>query len=187
MSFLKNIDATWTLFLDRDGVLNIEKDQDYIRNVDEFIFYDDVLSHFPILNKTFGKIIIVTNQRGIGKGLMTHDDLHSIHSFLLTEINKHDGHIHQFYYAPDLENDSIDRKPNIGMGLKAKQEFPEIDFSKSIMVGNNISDMEFGKRLGMKTVYVNTTKPRTELHESIDLLQNSLPDFCKLIQSELNM
>ena len=55
------------------------------------------------------------------------------------------------------------------------------------MIGNNISDMEFGKGLGMKTVYVNTTKPRTESHEHIDLLVDSLPDFCKLMQSKINL
>lgn len=182
MDFIDDINEEWTLFLDRDGVINIEKDQDYIRNVNEFIFYDDILSHFPILNKTFGRIIVVTNQRGIGKNLMTHDDLHGIHQHIIDELKKVKATIHRFYYAPDLETDAEDRKPNIGMGLKAKKDFPEIDFRKSVMVGNNISDVEFGHRLGMKTVYVNTTKPRTEGHPSIDLMLDSLPTFCKMIE-----
>ena len=66
--------------------------------------------------------------------------------------------IDEIYYAPDLESDAHHRKPNTGMGLQAKQDFPSIDFSKSVMVGNNFSDMDFGKRLGMKTVFVETTK-----------------------------
>ena len=65
------------------------------------------------------------------------------------------------------------------MGLQAKNEFPQIDFTKSIMVGNNISDMEFGKNLGMKTVYLNTTKPRSEGHASIDVQFPNLVEFIK--------
>jgi HAD superfamily hydrolase (TIGR01662 family) len=187
MNFINDIDQSWTLFLDRDGVLNVEKDQDYIRNVQEFVFYDEVLSHFAILNKIFGKVILVTNQRGIGKGLMTEQDLHEIHKHLERELNQHNAHIHQYYFAPDLDRNSPNRKPNIGMGLQAKNDFPEIDFEKSIMIGNNISDMEFGKGLGMKTVYVNTTKPRTDSHEYIDLLVDSLPDFCKMMESKINL
>lgn len=177
MSFLHRIDASWTLFLDRDGVINIEKEKDYIRNVSEFEFYPDVVENFHQLNKIFSLIVVVTNQRGIGKGLMTVKDLHDIHSYLQSEIQKHGGHIDQFYFAPDIESDAINRKPNIGMGLQAKKEFPKIDFAKSIMIGNNISDMEFGKNLGMKTVYLNTTNPREEKHPSIDLMFENLYDF----------
>ena len=177
MSFLNQIDGSWTLFLDRDGVINVEKDQDYIRHASEFVFYPGVAEHFHLLNKIFSLIVVVTNQRGIGKGLMTVEDLHGIHTHLQSELNFYHGKIHQFYFAPDLENDAIDRKPNIGMGLKAKQEFPQIDFTKSVMVGNNISDMEFGKNLGMKTVYLNTTKPRHEGHTSIDLMFTNLVEF----------
>lgn len=177
MSFLNDIDNSWTLFLDRDGVLNIEKDQDYIRHVAEFEFYPNIASQFYKLNQRFPLILVVTNQRGIGKGLMTESDLHEIHQHIQTQLNLHQGRIHQFYFAPDLDNNAPNRKPNIGMGLQAKLDFPQIEFKKSIMIGNNISDMEFGRGLGMKTVYVNTTKPRTEPHPSIDLLVENLIDF----------
>jgi histidinol phosphatase-like enzyme len=76
MSFqFSNINPNWTLFLDRDGVINVEKNEDYIRNWEEFNFYEESLLALPILAKKFNRIVIVTNQKGIGKGLMTHDHL----------------------------------------------------------------------------------------------------------------
>lgn len=176
-----SIDSSWTLFLDRDGVINIEKKDDYIRSVDEFIFYENVMESFPILNKIFHKVIIVTNQRGIGRGLMTHEDLQGIHLHVLSSLQKKGGYIDAFYYAPDLDKEAPNRKPNIGMGLQAKEKFPSIDFTKSIMVGNNLSDMEFGKRLGMKTVFVETTKKIDGEHEWIDIKLDTLVDFIQLL------
>ena len=72
---LPTIDTSWTLFIDRDGVINHEKKEDYILNWNEFNFYDGVKQAMEIFNKKFGIIVMVTNQRGIGKGLMTENDL----------------------------------------------------------------------------------------------------------------
>lgn len=175
--FLKNIDNTWTLFLDRDGVLNFEKKNDYIRHVDEFVLYEGVVSALKNLSKKFQKIIIVTNQRGIGKGLMTHQNLEDIHKHLFEILKANEVKIDAFYYAPDLDLQAPNRKPNVGMGLQAKKDFPEIDFEKSVMVGNNISDMIFGKNLGMNTVFLHTTNPLQRSNEYIDYFYNSLLDF----------
>ena len=175
------IDSTWTLFLDRDGVINHEKKDDYIRKPEEFIFYDGILEALNKLSNIFGVIVIVTNQRGIGRGLMTDQDLNEIHTFMLESIEQRGGRIDRIYYAPDLENDAINRKPNIGMGLTAKTEFPSIEFAKSVMVGNNLSDMKFGKGLDMKTVYVETTKPLNDMDELIDLKLKSLVEFAEML------
>jgi histidinol phosphatase-like enzyme len=177
--FKKYIDQNTTLFLDRDGVLNIEKENDYIKNVDEFIWYDGVLENFHLLNKIFNRIIIVTNQRGIGKELMTVSDLHSIHTHLNNELNRHHANIDAFYFAPEI-TDSVNRKPNIGMALQAKIDFPQIDFSNSIMVGNNLSDLDFGKRIGATTVLVETTTKVEMPHHLVDFKLDNFVSFCKL-------
>jgi histidinol-phosphate phosphatase family protein len=180
MDFIYSIDKTWTLFLDRDGVINIEKKDDYIRTPDEFHFYEGVPDALRKLSETFGHIVVVTNQRGIGRGLMSAHDLDEIHEYMLEEVERSGGKIDRIYYAPDLDSDALDRKPNIGMGLKAKTEIPSIDFQKSVMVGNNLSDMKFGRNLHMKTVYVETTHPLEYGHESIDVKLNKLTDFADL-------
>ena len=174
------VNENTTLFLDRDGVLNIEKKDDYIKNVDEFIFYEGVKENFHWLNKKFKTIVIVTNQKGIGKGLMTENDLNSIHEHLNIELQKNNAIIHKFYFASSIENDSEFRKPNIGMAMQAKKDFPEIDFKNSVMVGNNLSDMEFGKRIGAKTVLVETTQKVELPHELIDFKIDNFVDFCNL-------
>ena len=179
MILFDQVDKQWSLFLDRDGVLNHEKNQDYIRHHDEFIFYPDVPEVLGKLSTYFNRIIIVTNQRGIGKGLMTHDDLTLIHQKMLQAIEIHGGKIDKIYYAPDMDSNSPNRKPNTGMGIQAKQDFPDIDFNKSIMVGNNLSDMQFGKNLGMKTVFVETTSTLPNPHEWVDL---KLSCFIDLLQ-----
>ena len=75
------------------------------------------------------------------------------------EIIKHNGRVDAVYYCPSLEDDHSHRKPNPGMGLQAAKDFPDIDLTKALMVGNRISDMEFGRNLGIHTVYLTTTHP----------------------------
>ena len=175
---LKNVNKTWTLFLDRDGVLNHDKVGSYIFNSSEFKFYDGVLDALKICNRIFGEIIIVTNQRGVGKGLMSELDLMEIHNKMLQDVEAAGGRIDAIYYATSLDNNHPDRKPHTGMALKAKTDHPDIDFSKSIMVGNNISDMEFGRNAGMHTVFMRTTLPDTPLPQpAIDLAFNNLLKF----------
>jgi D-glycero-D-manno-heptose 1,7-bisphosphate phosphatase len=177
---LKNIDKSWTLFLDRDGVLNHDKANDYIRNWEEFRFYDDTLQAIAILSKLFERILIVTNQKGVGRELMTVADLDNIHSNMLAGIQSAEGRIDKVYYCSDLSDESPNRKPNAGMAFQAKKDYPGIDFSKSIIVGNRLSDMAFGRNAGMHTVFVATTHPDTAFpHEQIDLRFNNLLEFAQ--------
>jgi histidinol-phosphate phosphatase family protein len=158
--FDKNIiNIDWTLFLDRDGVINHEKKEDYIRNWTEFKFYTESLTALPLLAQKFTRIIIVTNQKGIGKGWMTDTDLANIHENMIQSISEVGGRIDAIFYCSDLDNESYNRKPQPGMAHQAKDKFPSIDFSKSIMVGNRMSDMEFGRNAGMHTAYLATTNP----------------------------
>ncbi|MBC8046392.1 MAG: HAD family hydrolase [Fimbriimonadaceae bacterium] len=151
------IDKTWTLFLDRDGVINNKRDNDYVKTWDEFEFLPGVLDALKELSKIFGKIIIVTNQRGIAKGLYTEEDFAHITVNMLDEIEDAGGRIDWVFYCPHMgsEPECNCRKPKPGMGLKAKNKFPAIGFSNTIMVGDSASDIEFGKTLGMTTIQVN--------------------------------
>jgi D-glycero-D-manno-heptose 1,7-bisphosphate phosphatase len=177
------IDAGWTLFLDRDGVINHEKEQSYIFHYGEFVFYDGVLEALRILVRKFGRIVVVTNQRGVGKGLMTREDLEDIHVNMLKEVEKAGGRIDRVYYCDSLSDAHPSRKPNPGMAWLAKEDYPEIDLKRSVMVGNNITDMDFGRNAGMLTVFLRTTSPAFVLpHPSIDLAFSSLYEFAKALQ-----
>lgn len=179
---LTKIDPTWTLFLDRDGVINHEKYQDYVYNYNEFVFYEGVLAALKEFASRFNLIIITTNQRGIGKGLMTEADLQDIHDRMTKDIVAAGGRIDHIYYCTSLDNNHPNRKPNPGMALAAAQDFPQIDLKRSVIVGNNLSDMEFGRNAGMYTVFVKTTHPQQPLpNPSIDLAVNDLAAFAKAL------
>ena len=175
---LNKIDKTFTLFLDRDGVINHEKHLDYIHTWDEFVFYDGVKEAIAIFAKIFNRIVVVTNQKGVGKGVTKLEDLQLIHENMVAEIEAAGGRIDAVYFCADLEDDSPNRKPNPGMGLQAADNFPDINLSKAIMVGNTISDMKFGRNLGVQTIFLPTTRPEVDLNdERIDAVYNSLIDF----------
>ncbi len=179
---LSKVDKSWTLFLDRDGVINHDKVGSYIFKVEEFRFYDGVLNALKTFNQVFGTIVIVTNQRGVGKGLMSELDLMEIHNKMLQDTETAGGRIDAIYYATSLDNNHPERKPHPGMALKAKADFPEIDTSKSIMVGNNLSDMEFGRNAGMHTVFLLTTQPNLPLPDAlIDQAYNNLLNFAEAL------
>lgn len=168
-----------TLFIDRDGVINKHRPDDYVKSWDEFEFLPGVLEAFGILKEAFKRIIIVTNQRGVGKGLMTENELQDIHKRMLSEIRKVGGRLDQIYYCVDINNDSLNRKPNPGMALQAQKDFPEIVFEESIMIGDSASDREFGNRLGMKTILLHPTGHPQSLLDfalslSLEKLDNNL-------------
>jgi D-glycero-alpha-D-manno-heptose 1-phosphate guanylyltransferase len=175
---LKKIDNSWTLFLDRDGVINEERVGQYVLHWGEFIFNKGVLEVFKLLSAHFGKIIIVSNQRGVGKGLMTEEALQSIHLEMQREVEIVHGRIDRIYYCTETGDKFFNRKPNPGMAFQAINDFPDIDLSRSIMVGNKPSDMRFGRSAGMYTVFVKTTNPQQQFpHPDIDLVYPTLYDF----------
>jgi histidinol-phosphate phosphatase family protein len=175
---LAAINNTWTLFLDRDGVINYEKHKDYIHTWNEFRFYEGAKEALALFTKKFNRIIVITNQRGIGKGITRMEDVKLIHKNMSAEIVKAGGRIDAVYFCPDLDETSPDRKPNTGMGLKAVKDFPDIDLNKTIMVGNTISDMQFGRNLGIKTIFLPTTRPEVDIKDDrIDAVYDSLIAF----------
>ena len=178
---LKNINSSWTLFIDRDGVMNDEKHEDYIHTWEEFKFYKGVKEAFEIFNKKLGVIVIITNQRGVAKGLTKIEDLHLIHNNMQEEIEAAGGRIDNIYVCTDMESEN--RKPNPGMGLQAIKDFPEIDLSKSLMIGNTINDMKFGRNLGVAiNIFLPTTRKEVPLdHADIDLVFDDLISVAKAL------
>ena len=170
------------LFLDRDGVINAHRPDDYVKTVEEFIFLPGATEALAILAKHFRRIIIVTNQRGVAKGKMSETRLHEIHAYMLSEIAKKGGRIDAIYYSTALNDNHPDRKPNSGMAFRAKQDFPEILFEKSIMAGDGRNDMEFGNKLNMTTVLIEN--PNLLHSYPADLIFPSLLDFALNIENQ---
>lgn len=173
-----------TLFLDRDGVLNKQIIGSYVMHPDQLEIKDGVVEALQILQTLFERIVIVTNQQGIAKGLMTESDLHKVHQKLTDTLGKGGISIDAIYYCPHLDKSGCScRKPDIGMAKAAQTDFPGIDFQKSVMVGDNLSDILFGKRCGMTTVLVGDKLPHiiSEVNIMPDYFCTDLLEFAHLI------
>lgn len=179
---LSRIERSWTLFLDRDGVINNEQLGKYVLNWEGFVFSDGVLEAFKILSQKFNRIIIITNQRGVDKGLMTLADMHHIHQEMLREVKAVGAHIEAIYFCTDKMETAFNRKPNPGMAVQAFRDFKDIDPARSIMIGNKPSDMRFGRAAGMHTVFVTTTNPQEPFpHPDVDMRFSNLLAFAQAL------
>lgn len=176
MSRSLKIDNRWSLFLDRDGVINRRISDDYVKKPEEFEFLQGVTEALSLLSGIFRYIVVVTNQQGIGRGLMTQKELDLVHQRMLEVISETGGRIDRIYFSPDLKDShSFTRKPAVGMGLKARKDLTGLNFRYSIMAGDTESDMLFGKRLGMTTVLL--TSDRNEIKKCSELADFLFPDL----------
>lgn len=142
------------LFLDRDGVINIEKD--YLFKIDEFEFIDGIFElckHYQDLGYL---IIVVTNQSGIAREYYTQKDFLMLTNWMIEEFKKHDIILSKVYYCPhhpDISGICKCRKPSPGMLLDAKRDF-NLDLSHSIIVGDKERDIEAGLNAGLQEAYL---------------------------------
>ncbi len=169
------------LFLDRDGVINKKLPNAYVRNWSEMTLLGGVQEALSAFKTHFYPIVVVTNQQGIGKGLMSEYDLLLLHEKMQQELN---FFFDAIYFAPALAAaDSPLRKPNIGMALQAKKDFPDLSLERSLMVGDSLTDMQFGKNAGMKTIYI--APDATPKPSEADLLLESLAQMHKQLNGIL--
>lgn len=147
-----------TLLLDRDGTLNVHIIGDYVRKWEDFEFVPGVLELMPILASKFKYIFIVTNQRGVGKGLYTEEDLQTIHQNMIATIEQVGGRIDGIYYCTSIEEDNYYRKPNRGLFEQILSEHPDVVPEKTIMIGDGDVDMEFARNCGICGLKIDSLK-----------------------------
>ncbi|MBR0296144.1 MAG: HAD-IIIA family hydrolase [Paludibacteraceae bacterium] len=175
--FVNLFPADEFLFLDRDGVLNTHILGDYVRNWNMWEWIDGVLPKMAELAKRYKRIFLVSNQQGVGKGRMTQADLDDIHRRMMADITAAGGRIDRIYTCTELESsNSPMRKPEIGMALQAQQDFPEVDFSRAVMVGDNVTDMLFARNAQLRAVYITKNNPVPDsVRDITDLTIECLP------------
>ena len=145
-----------TLFLDRDGVINKKLDGKYVCDFSEFEFMPGALSAISKLSNLFSRIIIITNQQGISKGIMSTKDLTTLHTQMKKRIEDAGGRIDKIYYCPHLEEiNCLCRKPKPGMIKQALINFPQIKIEKTYLIGDSDSDIEAGRKMNLNTVKLN--------------------------------
>lgn len=144
-----------TVFLDRDGILNEKAPEGaYVARWEDFRVLPGVPQAIARLNQAGLLVIVVSNQRGIARGLYTAADVESMHARFQELLNVHGAHIDAFFICPHEEGQCNCRKPLTGMFDQARAQFPEISASTSVMIGDSAADIVFGRRLGMTTIFV---------------------------------
>ena len=145
-----------TLFLDRDGVINRWLPGDYVRTWEQFAFLPGILESLRKWAEKFKHIIIVSNQRGVGKGKMSQEDLDAVHARMLDEIRASGGRIDAIYTCTETDKDHPMRKPQPGMFQAACRDYPDIAPERSLMLGDSVYDREFAANCGMPFVLMDT-------------------------------
>lgn len=179
------------LFLDRDGIINVEKN--YVYKIEEFKFIDGVFDTLKFFQDRGYLLIIITNQSGIGRGYYTEEDFHVLNDWMIQEFEKRGVNITKVYYSPfhseygieKYKRDSFCRKPNPGMILQAKEEF-DIDLTESILIGDKETDIEAGINAGLKiNILVGKSHKYNEIDIKADYIINNIKDIIRLLDKKL--
>lgn len=149
------------IFLDRDGTINVEKS--YLHKWEDFEFEKNVIDGLKELKKMGYEFIVVTNQSGIARGYYSEDDLKALNNEMVKELKKHDIDILECYYCPHHPEKGLNqykkncdcRKPNPGMLLEGIKKY-NVDIENSFMIGDKKSDLEAGKKAGLKSILILT-------------------------------
>ena len=140
------------VFLDRDGLINRQAAlHHYISNPVDFEILPGVPEAIKRLNDAEYLTIMVTNQRGVARGMLTMEQVETVHGYLQSELAKHGAHIDAIYICPHADGECTCRKPDIDLFLMAEKDF-DIDKSQSWMVGDSDTDVEAGKKYGVRTI-----------------------------------
>ena len=163
------------VFLDRDGVINEKAPEgDYVKSWREFRFLPHTQEAIRRLKDHHFTVIVVTNQRGIALGRMTEEDLTDIHRRMQAELELAGANVNALYYCPHDLGACRCRKPDVGMFLAARRDFPGIDLNQSFLVSDSIKDLRAATRLGSRKVLIAQPTSSTWGQRS---LGQSQPDF----------
>jgi len=147
-------------------VINRRLIGDYVKRWQEFEFLPGVPTALAQLRQRFGRMVVVTNQQGIYKGLMTEGDLQAIHRRMRSELEAAGAQLDAIYYCPasDADDPTDCRKPRLGMVRQAQRDFASLDLGRSLMVGDSITDLQLGRAAGMYTAWVGESLPPAQTH-----------------------
>lgn len=166
------------VFFDRDGIVNRPPTADrYVRHWGEFELIPEFVDVLRAVSELGYEAVVVTNQKGIATGRMTHDAVNEIHTNLSEVLARHGLRLLDVVVCPSGDDSHPDRKPNPGMLLEAARRH-DLDLPRSWMVGDHERDVEAGRRAGCRTVFVGV--PAQAVHADFLVKDvGSLPEFLR--------
>jgi D-glycero-D-manno-heptose 1,7-bisphosphate phosphatase len=170
------------VFLDRDGVINRKApESQYIWQWDQFHLLAKADEAIGLLNRAGIRVIVVTNQRGVDRGLYTLEEVHALHARLQKELAQMEAHIDAFYICPHGEGYCDCRKPKTGLMDQAVRDFPTASKSNSLLIGDALSDIQLARAFGIPSILIQDgsergSAGRVEAKEMASRVSNSLWD-----------
>ncbi|MDD5264949.1 MAG: HAD family hydrolase [Candidatus Bipolaricaulis sp.] len=150
-----------TVFLDRDGVINRRPPTgEYVTRWSEFEFLPDVPEAIARMTKAGLRIFVVTNQRGIARGLVERAEVERIHRRMTQALARSGGRIDAVYCCPHNDGECDCRKPGVGLFRNAERDHPDIDFKRSVLIGDSWTDIQAGNAIGALTILI-AADPKT--------------------------
>jgi D-glycero-D-manno-heptose 1,7-bisphosphate phosphatase len=164
-----------TVFLDRDGVLNRKAPEgEYVTRWEDFSVLDGVVEALALLKRAGLRAIVVTNQRGVALGRYTLAEVDALHSRFEQLLAAGGARVDAIYTCPHDRGECNCRKPLPGLFEQAAARFPDISAQTSVMIGDSLVDMEFGKGLGMRTILIEGMKEKgAEENRALDAVRAS--------------
>jgi D-glycero-D-manno-heptose 1,7-bisphosphate phosphatase len=168
------------VFLDRDGVVNRKQPEGaYVTDWRQFEWLPGAVEAIARLNRAGMTVILVTNQRGIALGLYTHEQVELIHKNMRAHLALHGARVDGIYYCPHDVGECRCRKPDVGLFEQACKDFPLASADNSVVIGDSLSDIQAGQRMGMKTIFIQGEADRQKAGaevaaESADAVAGSL-------------
>jgi len=175
-----------TLFLDRDGVINeCMPPGQYVTCWSEFKFIEGSIQAIYDLRFFFNRIVVITNQQGVGKKIMSIQQLEDIHKRMQACLEENSCSVDRIYYCPHLKTANCNcRKPEVGMAIQAQKDFPDIDFKAAVIAGDFASDLKLGHRLGMKTILISN---KQFIDSKPNFFFDSLSSFSRYLSEHPNI
>jgi D-glycero-D-manno-heptose 1,7-bisphosphate phosphatase len=175
------------LFLDRDGVIN--EDFGFVHRTGEFELVSGVTDLIKAANQSGFRVIVVTNQSGIGRGIFTEEDFHRLTAHMRAVIEEAGGHIDAVYFCPHHPTDAIGayrqacdcRKPAPGMVLQAAREH-DLDLRQSLLVGDSARDIEAGQAAGVGQTYLYSPSDRPTPKANADAIVDQLANVIQRLK-----
>lgn len=179
------------VFLDRDGVININ--HGYVHRLEDFDFIEGIFDVARQAHEQHYKLVVVTNQAGIARGYYTEDQFHHLTDWMCRRFFEAGAPISKVYFSPyhpteglgSYLKDDVSRKPHPGMILQAQSELT-IDLARSVLIGDNVSDIQAGNAAGVGTNLLFATERPNEKailnYELITSLHEALPYLQRVVQ-----
>lgn len=173
------------LFLDRDGIINIDKG--YLYKSEDIEFVEGIFDLCLFANFKGYKIFVVTNQAGVDRGFYTEEDVQTLHSWMKAQFEMRGVELTDFYYCPhhpDFTGECGCRKPNPGMLLMAMTMY-DVDASRSVMIGDKASDVKAGKAAGVGLNIIVASQYTDEKPEEADAMFSNLAEVFEFLKGKL--